>query len=188
MIRGRPTQSRVSRLAVPVGNGDHVRGRPDAPVTLVEYGDFECPFCKAAYPIVEQVRERFGPRLRFVYRHFPMATMHPHARGAARATEAAAGQHPAAFWAMHDLLYEHRGPPDEETLLDVARSLGLSTDRLRADMDSETVDRAVQEDFVGGARSGVNGTPTFYVDGIRYDGPHTASMLGAAIQERLSGG
>jgi len=187
MNGGTPMRSRVSQLTVPVGDDDHVQGPRDAPVTLVQYGDFECPFCKAAYSVVRELQDRYGPQLRVVFRHFPMKSMHPHARQAAMASEAAAMQDERAFWAMHDLLYEHQGPLDDDAILECAETLGLEMDRFRADLASETVDQRVQADFLSGARSGVNGTPSFYVDGVRYDGPHTAPMFGAAIERRLRG-
>jgi len=187
MNGGTPMRSRVSQLTVPVGDDDHVQGPRDAPVTLVQYGDFECPFCKAAYSVVRELQDRYGPQLRVVFRHFPMKSMHP-TRGRRRwrarplpcRTSARSGQ-------CTTCCTNTRGPLDDDAILECAETLGLEMDRFRADLASETVDQRVQADFLSGARSGVNGTPSFYVDGVRYDGPHTAPMFGAAIERRLRG-
>jgi len=168
-------------LALPVTAGrDHIRGPEDAPVTLVEYGDFECPFCGAAHPVVEAVRASMGDDLRFVYRHFPITTVHPHAEPAAEAAEAAGRQ--GRFWPMHDLLFQHQhrlAPPD---LLDRARALELNVDRFVADMNEHVHVGRVREDFLSGVRSGVNGTPTFFVNGVRHNGPIDAAGLLEAVE------
>jgi protein-disulfide isomerase len=148
---------------------DHIRGPAEAPVTLLEYGDYQCPFCGAAYPVVEAVREEMGDDLRFVYRHFPLTTVHPYALPGAEAAEAAGAQR--RFWPMHDLLFtdqEHLAPPD---LLARASVLELDLERFRDDLVQRRYDAKIQEDFLSGVRSGVPGTPTFFVNGARYTGP-----------------
>ncbi|HEU4628608.1 MAG TPA: thioredoxin domain-containing protein [Gemmatimonadaceae bacterium] len=156
-------------LTPPVGADDHAAGPADAPVTLVEYGDFECPYCGMAYPIVKAIQRQLGPRLRFVFRNFPLKESHPHALHAAQAAEAAAAQ--GAFWGMHDALYEHQHALADADLLRYADALGLDVDRVAHELQEGTYARAVRDDFRSGVRSGVNGTPTFFVNGERYDGP-----------------
>jgi protein-disulfide isomerase len=171
-------------LALPINAGrDHIRGTVDAPVSLLEYGDYECPFCGVAYPVVEAVREEMGDALRFVYRHFPLTTVHPHAWMAAEASEAAGAQR--RFWPMHDLLFEdqkHLAVPD---LVARARVLGLDEDRFEEELAAHVHADRVQEDFVSGVRSGVPGTPTFFVNGVRYEGPTDVDSLLAAVQMPL---
>src|SRR6059036_3950665 len=121
-------QSRIARLVLPVGEGDHVRGPPNAPATLVEYGDYECPYCGLAHPIVKSVQAHLGRRMRFVFRHFPLTEIHPHALRAAEAAEAAGAQ--GKFWEMHDLLYENQNALHDEALAQYAESLGLDAGRL----------------------------------------------------------
>lgn len=147
---------------------DHVRGPTDAPVTLVEYGDYECPHCGRAHPIVETVRERLGSDLRFVFRNFPLGTQHPHAERAAAAAEAAGSQ--GAFWPMHDHLFDNQDALTEADLLEYARAVGLDLDRFQDDLAAGTFEDRIREDVRSGARSGVNGTPTFFVGGRRFDG------------------
>ena len=157
-----------SRLTPPVQEGDHATGPADAPVTLVEYGDFECPYCGMAYPIVKAAQRRLGDRLRFVFRHFPLKESHPHAKHAAEASEAAAEQ--GAFWGMHDALYEHQHALADADLLRYATQLGLDAERVGRELAEGTYARRVRDDFRSGVTSGVNGTPTFFVNGERYDG------------------
>jgi len=172
-------QSRVARLVLPVGERDHIQGPPDAQVTLVEYGDYECPFCGQAYPIIKAVQEHLGHRLRFVFRNFPLTEMHPHALKAAMAAEAAGEQ--GQFWPMHDLLYENQDALDERSLARYAESLRLDVERFRAELRAETYASLVHEDFMSGVRSGVNGTPTMFVNGVRHDGPWDAESLTEAL-------
>ncbi len=155
-------------LTPPVNAQDHVAGPDDAPVTLVEYGDFECPYCGMAHPIVKKVRRELGNQLRFVFRHFPLAEAHPHARIAAQAAEAAGAQ--GKFWEMHDTLFENQQALDVEDLVGYAKALGLDTTRFARDLEAGTYLKRVRDDFRSGVRSGVNGTPTFFVNGVRYDG------------------
>ena len=172
-------------LAVPVDDDrDHIQGPADAPVTLVEYGDYECPYCGAAYPIVKEVQERMGERLRFVFRNFPITTSHPHAEQAAEAAEAAAAQN--RFWEMHDLLYENQRRLGDQDLLSYAGQLGLDVESFGTELAQHVHAARVREDFMSGVRSGVNGTPTFYIDGVRYDDSYDLETLLAAL-ERAAG-
>ena len=174
-------------LTPPVGEGDHATGPADAPVTLVEYGDFECPYCGMAFPIVKAAQRKLGDRLRFVYRHFPLAEAHPHARHAAQAAEAAAEQGgEQAFWAMHDALFENQHALDDASLARMAARLGLDADRLAADLAAGTYAARVRQDFRNGVRSGVNGTPTFFINGRRFDGDWTDSREFTAALESVA--
>ena len=170
------------RLTLPVADDrDHVQGPADAAVTLLEYGDYECPFCGAAYPIVKQVQETMGERLRFVFRNFPITTAHPHAEQAAEAAEAAAAQ--GQFWPMHDLLYENQRHLETDDLIAYASRLGLDVPRFQRELADHVHAARVREDFVSGVRSGVNGTPTFYIDGERYEGAYDAEPLLDALKQ-----
>jgi protein-disulfide isomerase len=155
-------------LTPPVSARDHIAGTDDAPVTLVEYGDYECPYCGMAYPTVKTAQRELGSQLRFVFRNFPLAESHPHARLAAQAAEAAAAQ--GRFWEMHDMLYEHQDALDTEDLIGYTRALGLDSAQFARDLEAGTYAKRVRDDFRSGVRSGVNGTPTFFVNGERYDG------------------
>ena len=170
------------RLAEPVSERDHVLGPAGARVTLVEYGDFECPYCATAYPIITHVRDAFGPNLRFVFRHFPLRASHPHAGLAAEAAEAAGAQ--GKFWEMHDRLYERQDGLDGRALRKHARKLGLDLERFDDELATEVHRERIRQDIASGARSGVNGTPTFYVNGVRYDGgwEDRAVFISAMVQ------
>jgi len=168
-------------LTVPVTeNRDHIQGTADAAVTLVEYGDYECPYCGAAYPIIKEVQSRMGARLRFVFRNFPITTSHPHAEQAAEAAEAAASQ--GRFWEMHDLLYENQKRLRDEDLHGYAEQLGLDVERFDQDLAEHAHAPRVREDFMSGVRSGVNGTPTFYINGARHDDSYDFDTLLAALE------
>jgi protein-disulfide isomerase len=167
-------------LTPPVSKRDHVQGPADAPVTLVEYGDFECPYCAAAYVIVKKVQEAMSENLRFVFRHFPLSQIHPHAEGAAEASEAAGAQ--GRFWEMHDLLYENQRALDSMHLLGYAEDLGLDTQRFIRELEDRVHQPRVREDFMSGVRSGVNGTPAFFINGLRYDGSWDLMPLLAALE------
>jgi protein-disulfide isomerase len=169
-------------LTLPVAEDrDHIQGTPDAAVTLLEYGDYQCPYCGAAYPIVKQLQEAMGDGLRFVFRNFPITTAHPHAEQAAEAAEAAAAQ--GRFWPMHDLLYQNQQRLSPEDLLGYADRLGLDTERFGHDLAEHVHAARVHDDFMSGVRSGVNGTPTFYVNGVRHDDSYDFdTMLGALRQ------
>ena len=173
------------RLAVPVNEKDHAQGPADAPVTLVEYGDYECPYCGNAYPVVKRLLKEMEGRLRFVFRNFPLNTIHAHAGVAAQAAEAAAAQ--GKFWEMHDLLYEHQHDLADADLTNYALRLGLEPYRFSADLSGETYARRVSDDYRGGARSGVKGTPTFFINGARHDGPHDYESLKRALEAAADG-
>jgi protein-disulfide isomerase len=175
------SEERATRLTVPVGEHDHVQGPESAPVTLVEYGDYECPYCQAATPIVDDLRELLGDQLRFVFRHFPLTRIHPHAQRAAEAAEAAGGQ--GKYFEMHTALFEHQDALEVEQLATYAADLGLDTARFRSELDAQTHASRVREDIQSGLDSGATGTPTFYLDGVRYDGLVSVRGLLSAIQE-----
>jgi protein-disulfide isomerase len=168
-------------LAVPVDDDrDHIQGPADAAVTLVEYGDYECPYCGAAYPIVKELQARMGDRLRFVFRNFPISTSHPHAEQAAEAAEASAAQ--GRFWEMHDLLYENQTQLRDQDLHAYAEQLGIDVERFDKDLAEHVHAPRVHEDFMSGVRSGVNGTPSFYVNGARHDDSYDFETLLAALE------
>lgn len=172
-------------LTMPVTEDrDHIQGPADAPVTLLEYGDYECPYCGAAYPIVKEVQARIGERLRFVFRNFPITTSHPHAERAAEAAEAAAAQ--GSFWRMHDVLYENQKRLSDEDLRTYAQQVGLDLDVFDRELAEHVHAARVQEDFMSGVRSGVNGTPTFYVNGARYDDSYDLDTLLGALEAAAS--
>jgi protein-disulfide isomerase len=168
-------------LAVPVTPGeDHLRGRLDAPVSLVEYGDYQCPYCGVAHPVVEAVREAAGDALLFVFRHFPLTTIHPYALPAAEAAEAAGAQD--AFWPYHDLLFGDQAHLEPPHLVARAAALGLDVERFEADLVAQRHLDRVQAQFLSGVRSGVNGTPTFFVNGVRHDVGLDFPSLMAAVE------
>ena len=170
----------AAKLTLPVSEDrDHIQGAAEAPATLLEYGDYECPFCGAAYPIVKEVQSRLGDRLRFVFRNFPITTSHPHAELAAEAAEAADAQR--KFWEMHDLLYESQQHLEAADLHRYAEQLGLDVGRFDNELARHVHAERVREDFMSGVRSGVNGTPTFYVNGVRHDGDYELETLLAAL-------
>jgi protein-disulfide isomerase len=160
----------VTALTPPVHELDHADGPATARVTLVEYADFECPSCGAVQGTLEEVRRAFGPNLRFVFRHFPLRNSHPHALAAAKAAEAADAQ--GKFWPMYQRLFQHQAQLTDADLLHHARKLGLDLERFQRDLTSRTAEVRIREDLAGGAQSGVKGTPTFFIDGERYTGPH----------------
>ena len=173
----------MSRLRPAVSKDDHRAGPDDAPVTLLEYGDFECPTCVRAHPIVHEVRRRMGENLRFVFRHFPLDHSHPHARHAAEAAEAAAAH--GKFWEMHDALFAHHKHLADEDLARYAAELDIDADEVRQALASGRYAEAVEEDVASGARSGVNGTPTFFINGTRLDGRWDLESLFDALQGAL---
>jgi protein-disulfide isomerase len=161
--------SEYSKLSLPVDrNRDHIQGPDTAPITLVEYGDYECPYCGQAYPIIKQIQGYFQDNLRFVFRNFPLTQVHPHAQKAAEAAEAADTQN--KFWNMHDYLYEHQQALDDRHLEKYAKIIGLNLERFNDDMKTHIHASRIREDFLSGIQSGVNGTPSFYINEIRYDG------------------
>ena len=176
-------EQHAPKLAIPVTEKDHAQGPADAPVTLVEYGDYECPYCGKAYPIVKEIQKRMGNRLRFIFRNFPLNTLHEHAGVAAQAAEAAAVQ--GKFWEMHDILYENQNDLDD--VQQYAIKVGLELYQFEADLSGEKYAKRVRDDFRGGIRSGVNGTPTFFINGVRYNGEHTLAALLPALENAAAG-
>jgi protein-disulfide isomerase len=173
------------RLTPPVGPRDHARGPEGAAVTLLEYGDFDCPQCGQAYPIVKELERRFGNRLRFVFRNFPLTNVHPHAQRAAEAAEWAASH--GAFWPMHDALFEGQALLSQGHILDLARRLGLDPASLEEAWKAHTFFRRVKEDFLNGISSGASGTPAFFINGVRHEGAWDVSSLARAIEEATGG-
>ncbi|SRR5258708_5686143 len=173
----------MSQLKPPVGPRDHIKGNPKAPLTLLEYGDFECPYCGQAYPVIKRIEEEMEDNMRFVFRHFPLTQVHPHAFQAACAAEAAGLQ--GKFWEMHDELFEHQYALEDEDLTEYAQAVGLNAAKFLKDLISLPVSKKVREDFLSGVRSGVNGTPTFFINGQRYIGPHEYKELFLALQMEL---
>jgi protein-disulfide isomerase len=164
----------------PISGRDHILGSPDAPITLLEYGDYECPYCGQAYYVVRELRDLLGDRLRLVFRNFPLTTVHPHAQHAAEAAEAAGGQR--HFREMHDTLFEHQNQLTDRHLKLYASQIGLDMARFNGEMSAHTWAPRVREDFLSGVRSGVNGTPTFFINGVRHDGLVDVLSLQMAIE------
>ena len=163
-----------------VSDHDHIEGSAGAPVTLVEYGDFECPHCGRAYPIVEDLRRRMGQKMRFVFRNFPLSEAHPHAEKAAEAAEAAGEQN--RFWEMHGTLFKHQNALDTPHLVAYAGQLRLDQELFSHALSAHTFQKRVRDDFMSGARSGVNGTPTFFINGARYDGSYDLDSMLEAVE------
>ena len=175
-------RSERARLAVPVGERDHVRGLPSAEVTLVEYGDFECPYTRRARPVVRRLRQEFGEeRLLFVFRNFPLSRIHPHAQAAAEAAEAAAAQ--GRYWEMHDLLFDNQWHLEDEDLRRYAQRLGLDLERFDRELTEHAHAHRVHEDATSGLKSGVRATPTFFVNGLRHDGPNDLATRRTAVEQ-----
>jgi protein-disulfide isomerase len=174
----------MASLKVPVTSSDHIQGDPDASIVLVEYGDYQCPHCGRAYPIVKQVQQHFGNRLAFVFRNFPLRESHPYAEMAAESAEFGATE--GKFWEIHDGIFENQENLEEAMLVELVEALGLSGTALRGALRSHTYAERVKEDFRGGVRSGVNGTPAFYINGERHDGAFGFEDLVEAIEERTS--
>lgn len=151
-----------------VSNADHILGNGQADLTIVEYGDYQCPHCGAAHPIIKEMMAELGSQIRFVFRNFPLSEMHPYAKPAALAAEAAALQ--GKFWEMHDAIFEHQNLLSERLLLDIAGQLDLDMSKFKSDSQDEALQDRVDGDFESGMLSGVNGTPTFFVNGQKFDG------------------
>jgi protein-disulfide isomerase len=173
-------QTTLLRLAVPVGEGDHMLGSATAPTTLVEYGDFECPYSGMVHLVVKELQQELGRQLRFVYRHFPMVSIHPHVEAAAEAAEAAGAQ--GKFWQMHDLLFAHQTALEEEDLVSYATVLHLHIPKFVAALESYAHMPRIREDLEGGVQGGVRGTPTFFINDVLYDGPYDYVTLLDAIE------
>jgi protein-disulfide isomerase len=175
-------------LQPPVQPSDHAMGRADAPVTLVEYGDFQCPYCFQAHPIVVALQEKLGATLRFVFRNFPLTQLHEHALHAAEAAECVAVHSgDAAYWKMHHAIFEHQqdsiGALDDAHLARYAAQSGGDAEQLKTHLERGTHVERVRSDFESGVRSGVNGTPTFFINGVRFEGNWTdARAFASAIE------
>ena len=172
------------RLKPPVSSKDHIQGDKNAPLELVEYGDYQCPHCGHAYPIIKAVQAAMGNNLKFIFRNFPLSKSHPDAFKAAVAAEAAALQH--KFWEMHDSIYENQDLLDWDNLLLYAKSIALDLTRFKADIKKDSVSATIEEDFESGIRSGVNGTPTFFINGERYEGNWEANDLIEYLTSQLA--
>jgi len=170
-------------LASPITEEDHAQGPANAPVTLVQYGDYECPYTRLSRHSVHQLRREFSDRLRFVFRHFPLEEIHPHARAAAAAAEAAARQ--TDFWTMHEYLFEHQKALEDADLQAYAAKLGLDPERFAFDRRASEVAQRIDRDLVSGDQSGVEGTPTFFVNGMRHDGGYDLDSLRSAVVVHL---
>ncbi|HMJ94584.1 MAG TPA: thioredoxin domain-containing protein [Thermoleophilaceae bacterium] len=178
-------QPLIATLSPPVDpQRDHVRGGAEAPVTLVEYGDFQCPYCGEAYPVVQALQQRFGDQLRFVFRHMPLPDLHPRAPFAAEAAEAAGVQD--RFWEMHDRLFEHQLELDDSDLREHAEAVGVpNSGRFDAELRDGVHEARVEEDYLSGAQSGVPSTPRFFVNGVIHLGSASYAELGEAIDAEL---
>jgi protein-disulfide isomerase len=174
----------MAKLRHPVNADDNQQGNPSAPVVLVEYGDYQCPHCGKAYPVVKQLQEEFGDKLLFVFRNFALTKIHPYAFIAAVSTEAAAQQH--AFWPMHDWLFENQVHITPGNIRQYAETSGLNMDTFTADQENEQLKEKVENDFVGGMRSGVNATPSFFINGEKVEGPVVYITLRNAILDELN--
>lgn len=170
----------MSTLKVPITSTDHIQGSSNASIQLVEYGDYQCPYCGEAYPIIKKIQKEFQNRLCFVFRNFPIVDSHPFAGIAALTAEYAATKD--KFWEMHDMLYENQEFLDLPYLLEYAKSLHLSDTELQKAIENETFAKKIQDDFMGGVRSGVNGTPTFFINGYRHDGSFEYDELKEALE------
>jgi protein-disulfide isomerase len=168
-------------LTPPLSARDHIQGSPEASIVLVEYGDYECPYCGEAYPVVKELQQRLKGKMSFVFRNFPLANAHPHAEFAAEAAEAAAGQ--GKFWEMHDVLYENQQALEPDNLIEYGSALGLDMRRFTKELNEHVYVARVREDFRSGVRSGVNGTPTFFINGVRYNGSYDPRSMLTALKE-----
>jgi protein-disulfide isomerase len=173
------TTTQQGTLRPEVSERDHQLGPAGAPITLVEYGDLQCPHCRRAHGVIPRVMRRLGDRMRFVFRHFPITESHPNALHAAEVAESVAAQAgEQAFWKMHDLLYEHQpeweDADDDARILELAKEAGANPETVAADLEFDRYEERVKEDFMSGVRSGVNGTPTFFINGRRFDGDWTS--------------
>ena len=170
-------------LTLPVSDRDHIRGPAQAEVTLVEYGDYKCPHCRRACAELRSIQDILGERLRLVFRNFPLTTLHPEAQAAAEAAEAAGAQ--GKFWSMHDRLFQNQTRLDHDSMLAYADDIGLEVSRFAWDLAMHAFAPRVRQDFLSGIRSGVNGTPTFFINGVRRDGPWDQDTLVDAILAAL---
>ena len=174
----------MNRLSVSISPGDHVQGGPEAPCSLVEYGDYECPSCAQIHSVIKKIQRRFGKRLSLVFRNFPLSEMHPWAEAAAEAAEFASMH--GKFWEMHDLVFVNQARLSPSLLINLADQLGLVRSDLHSALEKGTYRARVHADFEAGVRSGVNGTPTLFIDDQRYDGSFDLESSGDTINQVLS--
>jgi protein-disulfide isomerase len=171
-------------LKTPVGSQDHIQGNAKAPCTLVEYGDYECPHCGAAYPLVKQIQKHFGKKLRFIFRNFPMTNLHANAQSAAEVAEFAGTK--GRYWEMHDLLLENQKRLGDDLFTELAQQLKIDPAALQDSLANKTFTKHVRDDFSGGVRSGVNGTPTFFINDRRHDGPIDFDHIVRAVDDAIA--
>jgi len=174
----------IKSLTLPDPERDHISGSADGSIRLLEYGDYECPFCGEVQPIVKEIQRRLGENLLFAFRNFPLTNIHPHSEHAAEAAEAAGTQ--KNFWGMHDTLFENQGALDDDDLAEYAAELGLDETRLIREVTASVYAPRIREDFKSGVRGGVNGTPTFFINGERYDGVPDVKDLLSALTAQIS--
>jgi protein-disulfide isomerase len=175
----------MAHLSVPVTEKDHTQGSSQAPIVLVQYGDYQCPSCGMAHLVVKQLQKSLKGNLRFVFRNFPLVEVHPYALAAAEIAEASGLQN--KFWEMHDYIFEHQRLLSLEALPRFAEQLQLNMQKINSGVHSLLVKNKIEEDFRSGIRSDVNGTPTFYINGERYDGETSHDgMMQALLQRNLS--
>lgn len=170
-------------LKPPVSNKDNIYGSTNAVIELVEYGDYQCPYCGQAYPIVKIIQERFGDDLKFVFRNFPLSEIHPQAKMAAIASEAAGKQ--GKFWEMHDTIFENQKRLHQSALIEYAKLIGLNHEKFATDLENYELIEKVEADFESGIRSGVNATPTFFINGEKYNGSWKEDILEEYIKAKI---
>jgi protein-disulfide isomerase len=173
-------------LKPPFSEADHYRGSIKSAIQLLEFGDFQCPHCGAAHPMLKKIEKTFGSRMLFIFRHFPLSESHPYAKIAAIASEAAARQ--GNFWEMFDLIYENQSRLDREMLLGLAKTLHFNIKKFQKDLEDPALTEKVESDFESGILSGVNGTPSFYINGEKYNGPYTFESLALALDHAIGVG
>jgi protein-disulfide isomerase len=170
----------ASKLSPLVSEKDHREGPANAPIEWVEYGDYQCPHCGVAYPIIKHIQKELGKKLKFIFRNFPLSESHPYAFQAAVAAEAAGKQ--GRFWEMHDMLFENQSALEKTAILRYAKRLGLKEEAFLKDLGDESLAARVESDFESGIRSGVNGTPSFYINRIKYEGDYDEYSLLEALK------
>ena len=174
----------MSQLKPAVNSNDHIQGENTAPLELVEYGDYQCPHCGRAYPIIKKMQRSFGDDLKFVFRNFPLSEIHPDAFNAAVAAEAAGLQQ--KFWQMHDIIFENQRALDFESLFFYAKKIGLDLESFKNDIQKNSLITKVEQDFESGVRSGVNGTPSFFINGKKYNGDWEEGVFTQYLKSQLS--
>jgi protein-disulfide isomerase len=185
-MKRRSTQiAERGELVAPVTKAEHIQGNPKAPVTLLEYGDYECPYCGAAHRLVKMLREAMGADLCYVYRNFPLTEVHPRAEHAAEAVEAADAQ--GRLWEMHDAVFENQDALEDDDLAAYAADIGLDANRVVAEIEMEKYRSRIEKDVQSGMQSGVEGTPTFFINRVKYEGPMDPESMLTALQEAREG-